>query len=1440
VQLIAFPKDIAMKNTLYFIFLLSSTVFSQTITVDNTRTADNLVNLLINDPCVETSSSVFSSGQSVAYFNQNSSSFPITEGILIRNGIATNTQGTYNGTNLGTVATGGGSDSFLQNLSNTNSGSTSPLVDLAFLEFEFITYADSFNFDFIFASNEYGEFQCLSRDIVAFELKNLNTGVITNIALVPTTTNPISTATIKNDAHNASCSATNPAYFGIYNVDNPAASTLNMRGHSVSMNASANIIPLTPYSLKLVIADYISTNYDSAIFISAFHFITNFSLGNDATICTGDTFQLDATIDNTYSYQWFLNSALIAGETNPTYDVTQPGSYSVEVTKGGCVITDEIIFNSLIVNSPNNLSTCDSGGVTNIYNLTINDEIALGIDNAIYTVFYFETPADITTNNFIPLTNATNYSGTDGQTIYIKILNTNTGNYCDAVYTFNLTEIANVVAGTNITGSACENAGSYDLSLNDVAVINGQIGSYNITYYGNQADATSGNNAIGNIAFIPTGPTTVSYWFRIEDASNGSCFDVTSINITIHPLPVVDTIPNAQDCSSFTLPVIANGTYYLLSGGPTTPGQIQYNAGDIINNGGFYFIFAGPDANGCTNESDFELYFVDEYVPSLDNCRDFTIPTTPFSVGAFYTDFDGPNGTGTLIPPGTTYINTTQTSIVQTVYFYAEVPLGTVCRNARFDINIHPVALVDNPMDETRCNTYTLPALTNGMYYSGSEGTGTNYPFGHIITSSETVFIYNTFPYLDVTGNPRNCWEENALVINIIDPNIFGNVFSCETYTLPPLAFGGYFDAPNGSGSPINPIIPITNSQTVYFYANVTDASNCAGFLNYNIRIYSKTPVDIIDDENYCGEYILPTLTNGNYYTLSGGPSTSGQDILNAGDIIDLTGGISPGTFYIYNEIVHTNGNGTTTTCFSEDAFNITISPFPDLYQYASSRPECNPYSLATPVIGAYYNAPDGPNGTGVNINPNTIYTSTETFYFFYEDPVSGCRVDKRFQRLFNGVNLPEINDIVSCNSATLNATLLNHLPPEGAESLYHIEYRFDNPNGAIINPNTYVFNSTNTPTPQTICLYAVNDDGFLINCPDEQYFTVSILETPVLPSYAALNNQNYCGSYTLPSLPITPAVTTGTYTVNYYSQPGGNAANLIDPTDYSHVNNGSTTETYNIWVYAQTTIDDVFICSDEETFQFRVFPLLDLNIQGGIICVNALTGVTEQSFLLNSGLSPISFRVDWYLNSNIVGTGSTFLATQDGTYTVIVTKLGPDNPPNCNYKTTTVIVEKSSPAIATIRVSEPFDNNPTITVNVDSGFGTYIFQLDGGAFQTSNQFFNVSSGFHTIVVRDVRAYCGDFILTASVIKYPNFFTPNFDGYNETWNITDLISDYPESVISIFDRYGKLIKQISPAGNGWDGTYNNEDLPSSDYWFTVNFIHEGEEKIFRSHFTLKR
>jgi gliding motility-associated-like protein len=111
-------------------------------------------------------------------------------------------------------------------------------------------------------------------------------------------------------------------------------------------------------------------------------------------------------------------------------------------------------------------------------------------------------------------------------------------------------------------------------------------------------------------------------------------------------------------------------------------------------------------------------------------------------------------------------------------------------------------------------------------------------------------------------------------------------------------------------------------------------------------------------------------------------------------------------------------------------------------------------------------------------------------------------------------------------------------------------------------------------------------------------------------------------------------------------------------------------------------------------------------------------------------------------------------------------------------------------------------------------------------------------NGSYTIYVRDIQG-CGLLLTnTIQTITYPNYFTPNGDGYNDRWNI-NLPEEY-QGLISIYDRYGKLMKQMSPDSLGWDGTFNGELLPSTDYWFKVEYNEDNIRKEFKSHFSLKR
>lgn len=173
----------------------------------------------------------------------------------------------------------------------------------------------------------------------------------------------------------------------------------------------------------------------------------------------------------------------------------------------------------------------------------------------------------------------------------------------------------------------------------------------------------------------------------------------------------------------------------------------------------------------------------------------------------------------------------------------------------------------------------------------------------------------------------------------------------------------------------------------------------------------------------------------------------------------------------------------------------------------------------------------------------------------------------------------------------------------------------------------------------------------------------------------------------------------------------------------------------------------------------------------------------------------------------------------------------------------TTVTITVVNPANTLVSVdwtvTNAFTDNQIVTV-IASAAGNYLYQLDDGPFQESPVFEDVASGIHTITVKDI--YGCSIPITINnilVINYPKYFTPNGDSYNDTWNISGL-KDQLNSRIYIFDRYGKLLKDISPQGLGWDGMYNGQPMPATDYWFTVEYTEQTIYKKFKSHFSLKR
>lgn len=256
-------------------------------------------------------------------------------------------------------------------------------------------------------------------------------------------------------------------------------------------------------------------------------------------------------------------------------------------------------------------------------------------------------------------------------------------------------------------------------------------------------------------------------------------------------------------------------------------------------------------------------------------------------------------------------------------------------------------------------------------------------------------------------------------------------------------------------------------------------------------------------------------------------------------------------------------------------------------------------------------------------------------------------------------------------------------------------------------------------------------------------------------------------------------------------------------------------------------------ICKATMIIPLVVNPLPEIELYGDeLICSNnpLFTKVINAGLLDETTIS--SFTYQWFLDGSIISTATNYDLTvnTEGIYTVEVT-----NSSGCKRTRTITVTASDIATINDVEIVDLSDEN-SVTVLV-SGLGNYEFSLDNIAYQSSNVFQNIASGIYTVYVRDLNG-CGVATEEISVLGIPNYFTPNGDGYNDYWNVKGVNSNFNlETTIHIFDRYGKLLKQISPLSQGWDGTFNGVQMPSSDYWYSIQ-LEDG--RILKGHFSLKR
>ncbi|GGK24424.1 hypothetical protein GCM10007962_18330 [Yeosuana aromativorans] len=268
--------------------------------------------------------------------------------------------------------------------------------------------------------------------------------------------------------------------------------------------------------------------------------------------------------------------------------------------------------------------------------------------------------------------------------------------------------------------------------------------------------------------------------------------------------------------------------------------------------------------------------------------------------------------------------------------------------------------------------------------------------------------------------------------------------------------------------------------------------------------------------------------------------------------------------------------------------------------------------------------------------------------------------------------------------------------------------------------------------------------------------------------------------------------------------------------------------------------------CTASTTIELIVNPLPEFSIDTPQIVCSSDPSFTVVLDPLEDNPSEV-FHYQWtYQDGTILSNASTLTVSTPGTYSVTLTKT---DGTGCS-RTRDVFVNASELATITqndITIVDISNDNSLTIDNSNLGQGDYEFALEDATSTLQDEpFFNyqddlvfnhLKGGLYKLYVRDKKG-CGTSVLEISIIGYPKFFTPNGDGANDYWQIQGINAQFqPNSTIYIFDRYGKLLKQLNPLSNGWDGTFNGHLLSNDDYWFKV-ILQDGRQ--FMGHFTLKR
>lgn len=987
----------------------------------------------------------------------------------------------------------------------------------------------------------------------------------------------------------------------------------------------------------------------------------------------------------------------------------------------------------------------------------------------------------------------------------------------------------------------------FDLTTQNTSILNGQSELiFDITYYASVSDFNNGNAIVTPDAYTNmTSYASQTIIASIYNTENNECEDTTTFVIEVFESPIPSTnVPDISMCDNISVGTDDDGLAIfdltenetiILNGQSETTFSVEY-----FTDAGF--------TNEILNPSSYQNTLINEtiYIRVVNNNNLSCVGQTSFNIEVFE------------LPTVTPIVELTQCD--DDLDGYSIFNLNEVINEISTNAASETITFYESQIDAENENnsiantiSYANQTVSTDTIWARIENNNGCFRTSQINLIVSTTQIPNTFT--------RDFYKCDDAVNGTTSDGITAFDFTIVNAEIQALFPSGqqllisYYRNQTDALTEQNPIIDISNyrnvgyptTQTIYIRVDSALDNDCLG-LGHHITLHVETvPIAnnvIISEEcdaDGDGMYEFDTSTIEN--TLLNGQTNI--DI----SYVDENGNILPSPLpnpfitasqTIIARVTNNTSLDTDGACYDETSIVFTVEAAAVAHTIPSlSTCDDDSDNMATfdtsgiettvlnGQIGMIVTYIDENGNTLPSPLPNLFTTTSQTITIKVENPLNTICFDEttvefivyEIPTAFPIENDIVCDDISNDGEATFilsnyNAQILNGQ----SNSTFEVSYfgsMLDAENNNNSLPNSYILNS-NTET-----IYTRIHNRNNIDCYNITSFQIGIAFFPIAGQpndvYICdeedndgivsihLSNQNT-------TILDSQSATENTITYHVSASDAESGLNDLDPF-FENTTNPQT-------IYARLENNDHPDCYTTTSFTVNI-------IAQPVLTISDVWSICENE--------SIEIIADAGFDQYIWSTGDTtqiITINQAGTYELTVANI--QGAIRCETFKTITVFESTIATIVEIEKTDWTQNNNTITVQVE-GNGEYEYSVDGVNYQDENIFSNLLIDDYLVHIRDKNG-CGIVTEEVYLLYYPNFFTPNSDGYNDTWQLLNS-SKEPFNRIYIFDRFGKIIKELKPNNIGWDGTYKGNPMPSADYWFLVE---RQNGKQYKGNFSLKR